>query len=541
MNKDPTDVAGGRLGAWLAELRRRKVIRVAAVYLVAGWLLIQVADATFDPLQLPDWALKLVIVLVVLGFPFACILAWAFDVTPRGLERTAPAAALDSPVGQAPVPGLPVGTVDSVAILPFLDMSPGRDQEYFCDGIAEEIINTLCCVRELRVASRTSSFQFKGRPMDVREIGRTLGVGAVLEGSVRKAGDRVRITAQLVNSADGYHLWSQSFDRELSDVFAIQSEIAQQLLRALKLETSQREARMIGLGGTTDAEAYDLYLRGRSQLRYGTTNLPAAQMFRRAIERDPDFAQAHAGLAHALAVRAMWRSSVDPAHIAEALAASRRALELEPLLPEAHVARACLHSLQGEPEAAAADFEQAIRLNPASSYTHYLYARQQFQAGRTERAVELFEAADRLEPGDYQVLSMLHTALRRLGDPDREREVGERAMRAIDEQLASDPDDSRALQLAPSLAAALGQQQRARALAEQALRARPDDIGTVYNAACTYAVIGDPDRAVELLARAVELGWSSAEWLAHDPDVDSLRADPRFQRIQSALRESTAS
>lgn len=544
MNQDPTEPAGGRLGAWLAELRRRKVIRVAAVYLVAGWLLIQVADATFDPLQLPDWALKLVIVLVVLGFPFACAVAWAFDVTPRGLERTAPAApaaAFGSPVGQVPVPELPGRPVDSVAILPFLDMSPGRDQEYFCDGVAEEIINTLCCVNELRVASRTSSFQFKGRPMDVREIGRTLGVGAVLEGSVRKDGDRVRITAQLVNSADGYHLWSQSFDRELSDVFAIQSEIAQQLLRALKLETSQREARMIGLGGTTDAEAYDLYLRGRSQLRYGTTNLPAAQMFRRAIERDPDFAQAHAGLAHALAVRAMWRSSVDPSHIAEALAASRRALELEPLLPEAHVARACLHSLQGEPEAAAVDFEQAIRLNPASSYTHYLYARQQFQAGHVERAVELFEAADRLEPGDYQVLSLLHTALRRLGDPDREREAGERAMRAIEEQLATDPDDSRALQLAPSLAAALGQQQRARVLAEQALRARPDDIGTVYNAACTYAVIGDPDRAVELLARAVDLGWSSAEWLAHDPDVDSLRADPRFQRIQSALRQPTGS
>jgi TolB-like protein/Tfp pilus assembly protein PilF len=549
MGEEPTDGVGGRLGTWLAELRRRKVIRVAAVYLVAGWLLIQVADATFDPLGLPQWALKLVIVLVVLGFPFACVIAWAFDVTPRGLERTPPAAQAvpvamhqnKRSAGRVSLPGAPAGSVDSVAILPFLDMSPGRDQEYFCDGVAEEIINTLCCVRELRVASRTSSFQFKGRPMDVREIGNALGVGAVLEGSVRKAGDRVRITAQLVNSTDGYHLWSQSFDRELCDVFAIQSEIAQQLLRALKLKMSQREARMIERGGTTDAEAYDLYLRGRSHLRYGTTNLPAAQMFRRAIERDPDFAQAHAGLAHALAVRAMWRTGTDPAQIAEAMAASRRALELEPLLPEAYVARACLHSMQGDPQAAAADFEEAIRLNPASSYTHYLYARQQFQAGQIERAVELFELADRIEPGDYQVLAMLHTALRRLGDTDREREVGERALRAIDEQLATDPDDSRALQLGPSLAAALGHAQRARAFADQALRARPDDIGTVYNAACTFAVLGDRDRALDLLAEAVEKGWSSPEWLAQDPDVDSLRADPRFKRIEAALRRTPGS
>ena len=219
---------GSRIGSWLAELRRRKVFRVAVVYLVAGWLLIQVADATFGPIGLPDWALTLVIVLIALGFPLACILAWAFDVTPRGFARTPAVPGPDAggtarppapvatpapvPVAQAPVNTSPA---QSVAILPFVDMSAGRDQEYFCDGIAEEIINALCCVRSLRVASRTSSFQFKGRPADVREIGRSLGVGSVLEGSVRKAGDRVRITAQLVNTSDGYHLWSESFDRDL--------------------------------------------------------------------------------------------------------------------------------------------------------------------------------------------------------------------------------------------------------------------------------------------------------------------------------------
>ncbi|MCJ7453525.1 MAG: hypothetical protein MUO39_13775, partial [Steroidobacteraceae bacterium] len=231
-----------RFERWFAEMRRRKVFRVVVVYLVVAWVLVQVADAIFEPMGLPAWTLKLVITLAALGFPLAIALAWAFDVTAKGIERTpdedpatsspaslagtpsrtpASAAGPESasqvapilPAGQAPpalvhadsAAGAAEEVPDSVAILPFVDMSPERDQEYFCDGIAEEIINALCCIRDLRIASRTSSFQFKGRAADVREIGRMLGVGAVLEGSVRKAGERVRITAQLVSSTDGYH------------------------------------------------------------------------------------------------------------------------------------------------------------------------------------------------------------------------------------------------------------------------------------------------------------------------------------------------
>jgi TolB-like protein/Flp pilus assembly protein TadD len=541
----------------MTELRRRKVIRVATIYLVSAWLLIQVADATFEPLGLPSWTVTLVVALAILGFPLACALAWAFDLTPEGPRRAeVPSVTTSTGMQEAAIPAtkLPASRAaepgtESVAILPFVDLSPARDQEYFCDGIAEEIINTLCGIRSLRVASRTSSFQFKGRALDVREIGRGLGVGAVLEGSVRKSGDRVRITAQLVNAADGYHLWSESFDRELSDVFAIQSEIAQQLLRALKLALGQPEVRMIERGGTTHAQAYDLYLQGRAQLRYGTTNLPAVELFRRAIGLDPQFAQAHAGLAHALAVRAMWRSDNNPAQVVEAMAASQRALELEPLLPEAHVARACLYSLRvvrsdiphqpQDAKEATRSFEEAIRLNPTSSYTHYVYARHLFATGHTERAVEHFEIADRLEPGDYQALSMLQTALRRLGEETRARRAGERALQAVERQLLVDPHDARALQLGASTAAAIGSAGLARSLAERALRAHPDDIGTAYNMACTYAVLGDIDRAIELLERAVRNGWASPSWLAQDPDFDSLRADPRFRQIEARLQQLT--
>ena len=550
---------GSKLGRWVAELRRRKVFRVAAAYLVVAWLLVQVAGTTFEPLGLPPWALKLVIVVVALGFPVACVLAWAFDVTPRGVERTPsdglralPAEAFAAPVEQregrvgalspAPAPAPPPAAtpspskLDSVAILPFVDMSAEHDQEYFCDGIAEEIINSLCCVRGLRIASRTSSFQYKGRALDVRSIGRELGVAAVLEGSVRKAGARVRITAQLVSAVDGYHLWSESYDRELCDVFEIQAEIARKMAVALRGTLSREERALIGRGGTANGEAYDLYLRAQAHLRDGTdvTVAIALPLFRDAIRRDPNFAQAHAGLAHALAIKGLWRIAMTGPEFDEAYAAGRRALELEPLMPEAVLARAMLESLQGRVTEADRSFEQAIALNPADFDAHYMYARHCFQAGRFELAAQHYRMAADLDPSDFQALCMLEGTLLKLGNKGEHADVARRAMAAIESRLAHDPRSSRALQLGTVQAARLGLVERSREIAEQAIRYWPEGFSTWYNVACARAVSGDVDAAFEALARALRYGSGNREWIAHDPDFDSLRADPRFRQLLDA-------
>ena len=536
-----TEPANG-LQRWFAELRRRKVFRVAAVYLVAAWLAIQVAGTVFEPMGLPAWTLRLVIVLAAIGFPVACALAWAFDVTPRGIERT-PAAApvVPAPAPSAAAPAPPAATpADSVAILPFADMSPARDQEYFCDGIAEEIINALCCVRGLRIASRTSSFQFKGRAADVREIGRSLGVGAVLEGSVRKSGDRVRITAQLVSAADGYHIWSESYDRELQDVFAIQSDIAQRLARALRGALSPRETALLERGGTRNPEAYDLYLRGQKCLREYSDGaaVAAIPLFRGAIERDPLFAQAHAGLASALALKGLWRIDMTGAETAEALAASARALELEPYIPEAHVARACLLSMQGRNAEAAQGFEEAIRLNPSAHLTYYLYGRHCFGAGEMEKAVELYRTAIRLEPDDFQTQAMLEGPLQSLGRTEEAREANRLAGLKIERRLQARPDDVRALLLGAVQAAHEGDAERARLLGERAMAARPDDFSTAYNVACAHAILGEQDRALELLDRAVAHGRGNLAWIEHDTDFAPLRGHPRFEAILARLRAS---
>ena len=532
-----------RLHRWFAELRRRKVFRVAAVYLVAAWLAIQVAGTVFEPMGLPAWTLRLVIVLAAIGFPVACALAWAFDVTPRGIERTpdVPAATPAAPaeVTATPLPS-PGASADSVAILPFADMSPARDQEYFCDGIAEEIINALCCVRGLRVASRTSSFQFKGRAADVREIGRSLGVGAVLEGSVRKAGDRVRITAQLVSAADGYHLWSESYDRELQDIFAIQSDIAQRLARSLRGALSPRETALLERGGTRNPEAYDLYLRGQKWLREYSDGaaVAAIPLFRGAIERDPQFAQAHAGLASALAVKGLWRIDMTEAETAEALAASERALALEPYIPEAHVARACLLSMQGRNAEASRGFEEAIRLNPSAHLTYYMYGRHCFGAGDMEKAVELYRDAIRLEPDDYQTQAMLEGPLHSLGRTEEAREANRQAGLKIDRRLQIRPDDVRALLLGAVQAAHEGNADRARVLGERAMAVRPDDFSTAYNVACAHAILGEHDRALELLDRAVAHGRGNLGWIERDTDFAALHGHPRFEAILARLRAS---
>ena len=553
---------GSKLGRWVAELRRRKVFRVAAAYLVVAWLLVQVAGTTFEPLGLPPWALKLVIVVVALGFPVACVLAWAFDVTPHGVERTPsdgqralPAEAFAEPAvrrdgrieAPSPVPALaqpPVAPktakLDSVAILPFVDMSPEHDQEYFCDGIAEEIINSLCCIRELRIASRTSSFQYKGRALDVRAIGRELGVASVLEGSVRKAGARVRITAQLIDASNGYHLWSESYDRELCDVFEIQAEIAQKMATELRGTLSREERALIGRGGTANGEAYDLYLRAQSHLRDGSDLGVAAALplFRDAIRRDPNFAQAHAGIAHALAIKGLWRIAMTGPEFDEAYAAGQRALELEPLMPEAVLARAMLESMQGRVADADRSFEQAIALNPADFDAHYIYGRHCFQHGRFEAAVVHFETAVRLRPDDYQALCLLESALLKTGRADEHAAVAKRAMAAIEARLALDPREARALQLGTVQAARIGNAQRSREIAEHVIRYWPEGFSTWYNVACAYAVIGDVDAAFDALAKALRRGSGNRGWIANDPDFDNLRADPRFQQLLDATPAS---
>ena len=310
----------------------------------------------------------------------------------------------------------------SIAILPFTDLSAAKDQDWFCDGLAEEIIDALCCVRDLRVASRTASFRFRDGSVDPREIGTQLRVGAILEGSVRKAGDRVRITAQLIDAGNGYHLWSETYDRRLEDVFAIQTEIARKVSAALRVSLTGDELRASRTlcdaqhAGARVLPARSPAWRPRSAC-IDWQQAPA--MFRRAIELDPDYAQAYAGLADVLAQKLLWRFVHAEDVLPEATRAAHRALELAPDLAEAHVALGHMRSLTGDNEGATRSFERALELNPELFEAYYYFARHCVAHGDFARAAELFRAAFDVRPDDFTVLGTDSRALESIGEHAR--------------------------------------------------------------------------------------------------------------------------
>jgi len=446
---------------------------------------------------------------------FAKALIWPKATTPA--EQTT--------VKQATAP-------KSIAVLPFADMSAERENGYFTDGMAEEIINALTTIQALRVASRTSSFAFKATTEDIRQVGKKLDVATVLEGSVRKAGNKLRITAQLVNVADGYQLWSQRYDREMEDVFAIQDEIAQNIVKALRVILSEDEKRAIERVPTANVEAYDCYLRGRQFFhQFQKSSLEfARQMFSKAIEIDPTYALAYAGVADSCSVL-YTNFYASEANLANADSASRRALELDPGLAEAHVARGLAVSLHGNHQDAEGEFETAMRLNPQLFDAAYMYGRALLAQGKHEKAAKMFERASELRPEDYVVPGLLggtYAALGRTADAQR---GFRRQLAAASKRLELNPDDPRALYMGGVAFSHLGEAAKAKDWARQALAINPGDATVLYNVACIYSTSGEAEEAISLLERAVAAGFGHWNWIENDSDFEPLRGNPRFQAL----------
>ncbi|MFN2604269.1 MAG: protein kinase [Gemmatimonadaceae bacterium] len=420
----------------------------------------------------------------------------------------------------------------SIAVLPFADMSAERENGYFTDGMAEEIINALTTIRALRVASRTSSFAFKGTTEDIRQVGKKLDVATVLEGSVRKAGNKLRITAQLVNVADGYQLWSQRYDRDMEDVFAIQDEIAQSIVTALRVILSEDEKRAIEKGQPVNVEAYDCYLRGRQffhQFRKQSLEF-ARQMFNKAIEIDPTYALAYAGVADCCSVLYTNFDASD-ANLTNADVASRRALKLAPQLAEAHVARGLAVSLLGHHAEAETEFETAMGLNPQLFDAAYMFGRALLAQGKFEKAAEIFVRAAELRPEDYVVPGFLGSAYARLGRTAESQRAYRRAADAAAKRLELNPDDPRALYMGGTALSRLGDIKRAKDWGAQALAISPGDATVLYNVACIYATSGESDEAISMLEKAVSLGFGHWSWIENDSDFDSLHKHPRYEAL----------
>lgn len=427
----------------------------------------------------------------------------------------------------------------SLAVLPFVNMSEDPDTDYFGDGLAEELINSLFKIEGLHVASRTSSFSFKGKNEDIRRIGEQLNVSTVLEGSVRRAGNRLRVTAQLIDAASGYHLWSEIFDREKEDIFDIQYEIAENIAQALRVVLTQKEKRALSHIPTVNVEAYDYCLRGRQSFYQFTRKgfEQARKLFAHALRLDPNYASAYAWASYCYSFIYSWFEANEN-NLTKADKTSLKALALGPELAETHVARGMALTLMNSLGDAKDEFETALKKNPGLFEAYYFYARVCFAQGELEKAVELAEKASSLHPDDCNAVCLLGMIYDSLDDTEKLNATLLKSMEAIRKQMELFPDDARILYLGGATSIRLGNYEQGLAWAEKALAAHPVEPMTLYGIACSFALIGQQSKAFDCLEKATQYGRLPREWIEMDPDLKSLHGHPRFKTLLKTLENS---
>jgi adenylate cyclase len=442
-------------GNFFAELKRRNVYKVAVAYIVAGWALSQGIAQVFPVFDVPNWTIRLLVLLIILGLPVALVLAWMFELTPQGIQRTETADAMPVMARQKKhvwifvvvISGLvsiglfflgrysagnktasPAGISNkSIAVLPFVNMSAETGGADFSDGITEEILNALAQIPELKVAARTSAFQFKGKNLDLRRIGEALGVAYVLEGSVQRAGDDVRVTAQLIDARSGYHLWSEKYDRKLTNLFVMEDEISKAVAAQMQLTLGGDQQKPLVKTATADPQAHEFYLKGLARVTErgpGLTN--AVEFFKQAIQLDPNYAAAWAGLGQAYELLPWYKLAPWPTSLTEAQQAAERALALDSQLAEAHTALANVLRDRMDFTDATKEYQSALERNPGSVETLNQYAQMLLRMGWFEEAAKQERTAvalDPLAPNPRNILAMILAAQHRYDEAIAEERV----------------------------------------------------------------------------------------------------------------------
>ncbi len=428
----------------------------------------------------------------------------------------------------------------SICVLPFANMSGEPEQEYFSDGISEDIITDLSNVSALSVVARNTAFTFKGQSLDVKDVAKSLGVSHVLEGSVRKAGNRVRITAQLIDGTAGDHVWAARYDRDLDDIFAIQDEISKAIVEALQVKLLPKEKTAIENRGTLSVEAYNLYLMARQQWITGSVgdlrrDESIIRLCRQATTLDPDYAQAWALMALAqVELRFVHGQDED------ALGAAERALEINPAVPEAHCIKARYLEEEGKADEAERQIRTALNLNPNSWEVNREAARMLFRHGHIREAIPFFEMASSLMDSDWHNPLMLVTCFHAVGEEEQMRKAARLVVERAEKAIANNPANGTALTSGAHSLAVLGEKDRAREWINRALLLDPENRNMRYNAACAMALqFGEVDEAVKTLEQFFQTV-TSATWIRHvevDPDLDSIRADPRFKEMLASAKQ----
>ena len=427
----------------------------------------------------------------------------------------------------------------AIAVLPFINMSGDPEQEYFSDGITEDIITDLSKISSLFVVSRNTAFTFKGRNNDIDEVADRLGVQYILEGSVRKAKDRVRITAQLIDGRTKGHIWAERYDRKFEDIFELQDDISRSIVSALRVRMLPNELATITQKPTVKTEAYRYYLMGRGFFHQGHTKRYqrlAKQMFARALDIDPDYAAAHAGIADCNSH--LLDAGDATISVQEILEQSERALSLDSSLAEAHASKGLALYTAGRYDDAEACFERAISLKPDLFEGYLFYGRNCFNRGQFLKAADLFGRAAEIRPGDFRALGVQTMCFQSLGRTQEMIATARRSLARAEAAIAERPDDADAMAFGAGLLALLGETERTKDWAERATIMEPDDFYLHYNLACAFSILGEKDLAFDRLENifAATALKSQKEFMLHDSDLDVLRDHPRYHALLKRLR-----
>jgi TolB-like protein/Tfp pilus assembly protein PilF len=573
---------------FFAELKRRNVYKVAVAYIVAGWALSQGIAQVFPVFDIPNWIIRLIVLLIILGLPIALVLAWTFEITPQGIKRTEIADAMPVAtrrkkhvwiyvvvIGAAISIGLfflgrysagnktasPAGISNkSIAVLPFDNLSRDPDNAYFAEGVQDEILTRLAKVADLKVISRTSTQHFKSAPDNLPQIAKQLGVAHILEGSVQKASDQVRVNVQLINALTDAHLWGDTYDRKLTDIFAVESDIAKTIADALQAKLTGSEKNSIAKAPTTNPEAYELYLKGRFfwNKRSGVDLRKAIDYFNQAIAKDPNYALAYAGLADSYMLLPNYGGASTKEAVAPARAAVTKALQLDDSLAEAHASFGLLNTLELHLEQAVGDFERAIQLNPNYATAHHWLMLGQLALGRFDQAIAEGKRATELDPLSLIInadFSWAYFCARRSDQAETQArktlEIDPRFFLAhyylggisqfkgrLNEAISEFQkavelnNDAYSLAMLGRAYARAGKKDEA----QKILARMNEEAKSRYIAPYAWALIrlglGEKERAIDELDRAYQTGDTNYLFVIKvDPLLDELRGDPRFDAL----------
>lgn len=575
------------------ELRRRNVYKVAVAYAVVAWLAIQIATQVFPFLEIPNWVIRLVIALVAIGFPIALVFAWAFEATAEGIKRTEVADAMPAATGRkkhawiyvvivgagislalffagrytAGNRGRPAADLSakSIAVLPFDNLSHDPDNAYFAEGVQDEILTRLAKVADLKVISRTSTQKYKSAPDNLREIAKQLGVANILEGSVQKAGDQVRVNVQLINAMNDGHLWADIYDRKVTDIFAAESEIAKTIADTLQAKLTGSEMAAMSKAPTADSEAYELYLKGRYfwNKRTGADLHKAIDYFNQAIAKDPNYALAYVGLADSYVLLSNYGAAAPKDSIPQAKAAVKKALELDSNLAEAHASAAILAGNDFQFEQSIAEFERSIQLSPNYATAHHWFGDGPLMTlGRFDRAITEGKRAVELDP-----LALINNAdlgwiymnarrydeaisqLRKTIEIDprfylaryylgQALQLNGQLSQGIAEYRAAVElnDDPVALAFLGQACARAGQTEEARKILARLTEAAKTRYVSQYSFALVLVGLGDKEGAIDALERAYRNGENAdLSAIRVDPFMDDLRGRGGFDTLAQKI------